>query len=539
MSPRINAEALPGDDISVPEVVNVPDQPVNLSEHTESGKPIVRVKPGSLQESVRAAEALLASTEQYFQRGGSIVHVYVDPVTGEAVIQELASLTLVHTLDGLSAWMKYDRRSDTWVHKDPDEKVCKILLKALKFEQLQPLLGVARQPYMRPDGSLCLKSGYDAVTGIYGAFSEGWPAVPDAPSRDEARLALSVLEGILTDVQFASECDKAAALSAFLTAVLRPSLTAAPMYHVRAHQIASGKSYLCMLITALATPQRGSPVGFPSSEEECGKLLLAQLIRSPAVIEFDNITSDLRPYRTLCTALTNDGMEGRVLGRTRVQKVGTRALFLSSGNNVGPIADMTRRCLTVNLDPRCDTPASRTFSRPNLIEEVYRDRQRYVCAALTVVRGWIAAGRPDPGCKAIANFGEWSGNCRQSLMWLGLPDPATAIFEGMSEDPERQLLGELLIGWKNHFGSKPTMVRDVVARSKSDLTGSDELLETLIEITGDRETVNHRKLGRWITRKAGVVVHGLRFVKAPKTRNVENWRVESVVSVTAVASSTD
>jgi hypothetical protein len=300
---------------------------------------------------------------------------------------------------------------------------------------------------------------------------------------------------------------------------------------VRAHQIASGKSYLCELITALASSQRGSPVGFPGGEDECGKLLLAQLMRAPAVIEFDNLTSDLRAYKTLCTALTSDGMEGRVLGGSKMQTVATRALFLSSGNNVGPVADMTRRCLTINLDPACESPGSRTFSNPHLAEEVCRERQRYVNAALTVARGWIAAGRPEIGGKAIASYADWSGYCRQSLMWLGQPDPATAIFEGMDDDPERQLLGQLLTEWSTRFGSAATMVRDVVARSKLYGPGSEEFAETLLEIAGDRDTVNHRKLGRWIMRRAGVVVNGLRFVRAPKTRNVENWRVESVKSV--------
>ena len=35
------------------------------------------------------------------------------------------------------------------------------------------------------------------------------------------------------------------------------------MFHVRAHMVGSGKSYLCELITAFATPQRGTPTTFP------------------------------------------------------------------------------------------------------------------------------------------------------------------------------------------------------------------------------------------------------------------------------------
>jgi hypothetical protein len=38
-----------------------------------------------------------------------------------------------------------------------------------------------------------------------------------------------------------------------------------------------------------------------------------------------------------------------------------------------------------------------------------------------------------------------------------------------------------------------------------------------------------------MTRNAGRIVDGLKLVKAPKTRNAENWRVESVRSVVSVS----
>ena len=55
--------------------------------------------------------------------------------------------------------------------------------------------------------------------------------------------------------------------------------------------VGSGKSYLCELITAFATPQNRTPTTFPGDNEECRKLLLAEC--APAVIEFDNLTGDL------------------------------------------------------------------------------------------------------------------------------------------------------------------------------------------------------------------------------------------------------
>jgi hypothetical protein len=281
------------------------------------------------------------------------------------------------------------------------------------------------------------------------------------------------------------------------------------------------------LITAFATPQRGTPTAFPSDDEECRKLLLAELLRAPAVIEFDNLTSDILPHKSICTALTSEFMSGRILGLSKTATVCTRALFLSSGNNVVPIRDMSRRCLTINLNPGVEIPAARTYKRPNLISEILQNREHYVSAALTIIRGWIVAGMPKTECKALAGFDDWSNLCRQPLLWLGYSDPASAIFEAIKEDPDREQLGRLLIAWRAVFGNAPTMVREAV--SKSTFSGDNmELKEILHDIADERGEINRHRLGRWIKRHEGQIVDGLRFTRCSGHTSAERWRTESV-----------
>lgn len=524
-----------GDELEVvPSGTEAGEEAAIVDRHAD-GRPIIYVRPGSLQQIMRDAEAHLAGTGHHFQRGGAIVTVRTDPATGETSVQDLNPQSLMHALDGVSVWMRFDKRGNTWTQVDPPSHICNLMIKMSQFDRLPVLKGIARQPHLRPDGSLCRASGYDAATGLFGVFDAEAFEVPDAPTLEQAERALELLSDLLCEFPFATPGDRSAALSAMLSAAIRPSLALAPLFHVRAPQIASGKSYLCALIGALATPQKGTPVGFPGRDEECSKLLLAQLIRSPGVIEFDNLTEDLKAHKSLCTALTSERMEGRILGRTKVATVDTRVLFLSSGNNVGPAADMTRRCLTIQLDPSCEVPASRTFRRPHLIAEVQRERDRYVSAAITVIRAWIVSGCPETPCAQVASFSEWSALCRQPLMWLGQPDPAKAIFEAMAEDPERELLGRVLTGWDELCGSAALRVSDVLSRLATGRPGAEDFTDALIEVAGDRERVNTRKLGRWISRNAGRVVSGRRLVRAPKTRNVESWRVESVRSVESVA----
>jgi hypothetical protein len=307
------------------------------------------------------------------------------------------------------------------------------------------------------------------------------------------------------------------------------------MFHARAHMVGSGKSYACELITALATPQRGTPTTFPADDEECRKLLLAELLRAPAVIELDNLTSDLVAHKSLCTVLTSEHMSGRILGVSKTATVSTRALFLSSGNNVGPVQDMTRRCITIHLDPGCEVPAARSFRRPELVREVLRERGRYVAAALTIVRAWIVAGRPRADCKSMAGYGDWSDLCRQPLLWLGLADATESVFEAMAEDPDRETLDRLLTGWQSAFGKTAAMVRDAVRVSKFG-DGHAELREVLHDIADERGEINRRRLGWWIRRHTGRIVDGRRFVRASGNRSAEAWQVESVSPVSSVSS---
>lgn len=499
-------------------------------------KPIIRIVAGEFHRVVDAAERELAQSGRHYQRGGLIVCVATDPGTRETKVLEVSQAALVPALAGAAIWERFDGRAQDWVRVDPPARHVTVLYDMSNYRYLPILNGIARQPYVRDDGSLMTKAGYDAATGMFGVFAEFEFAVPERPTRKDAEKALSLLKDLIEEFSFAKESDRAAALSAILTAAIRPSLSHAPMFHVRAHMVGSGKSYLCELISAFAMPQRTTPTTFPADDEECRKLLLAELIRAPAVIEFDNLTGDLVAHKSLCTTLTSEFLTGRILGVSKTATVSTRTLFLSSGNNVGPVQDMARRCITIHLDPGVEIPATRTFKRPDLVREVLRQRSLYVSAALTIVRAWIVAGRPRIECRSLVSYGDWSDLCRLPLLWLGCDDPTISVFEAIQEDPDRETLNRLLSAWHSVFGSTPAMIREAVKQADLSFEDHQELCEVLHDIASERGEINRRKLGWWIRRHAGRIVNGKRFVRAPGNSSSEKWRVESVLPVSEVLS---
>ncbi|MFH0783216.1 MAG: hypothetical protein V2B20_14880 [Pseudomonadota bacterium] len=497
-------------------------------------KPTIRVVDGEMNRVVDAAECELAHSGRHYQRGGLIVTVVTDPGTHETRVQDINQSSLVRALAGAVTWARHDGRSQKWVRIDPPARHAAVLFDAPSYPHLPVLNGLARQPYLRPDGSMMTEAGYDLTTGMFGVFNAREFVVPESPTRAMAEVAMVLLKSTLNEFSFASESDLAATLAAMLTAAIRSSIAHAPMIHVRAHMVGSGKSYLCELITTFATPQRGTPTTFPPDDEECRKLLLAELLRAPAVIEFDNLTSDLVAHKSLCTVLTSEYMSGRILGVSKTATVNTRTLFLSSGNNVGPVQDMTRRCISIHLDPGCETPAARSFTRPELVREVLRERGSYVSAALTIIRAWIVAGRPKTACKSLAGYGDWSELCRQPLLWLGMADPTASVFEAMADDPDREILGRLLNAWQSVFGKTAAMVREAVKQAMLSVEGNIELCEVLHDIADDRGEINRRKLGWWIKRHAGRIVDGRRFLRSSGNRSAEAWKVDVVESVSPV-----
>lgn len=486
--------------------------------------PNINVQAGEINRIVDIAEFELSKTGHHYQRGSIIVTVATDPQTKATNVKTLSLQSLTRDLAGLAVWWRFDNRKHGWVVCDPPEKHTRILHDATQYLHLPILNGIARQPYLRPDGSLVALSGYDGQTGMLGFFNSHDFTVPERPTKEQARTALLKLDALLSEFTFKNTHDKAAALSAILTAVIRQSLRLAPMFHISAPQIASGKSYLCELVTLFATPEKATPHSFPSDDDEMRKLLLSELLTAPAVVEFDNLTCDLMPHNSLCTVLTSEYVRGRILGQSMTTEVGTRAMFLSSGNNVEPVRDMTRRTVSIKLDPKCETPATRDFKN-NPVGEVRNKRAQYISYALTIIRAWIVAGKPKTEVKPLNSYEGWSELCRHPLLWLGFDDPATGVFETMAHDPDREDLGNFLGVCFEIYDTRPFKVADLVWGSAVQPNLKEVMPDFCIERDG---RFNNKRLGRWIKRQNGRIVNGLCLRQDTRvTGNVVQWRVES------------
>ena len=147
---------------------------------------------------------------------------------------------------------------------------------------------------------------------------------------------------------------------------------------------------------------------------------------------------------------------------------------------------------------------------------------------LNIILAWRKAGMPRTAIENIVTYnGAWSDYCRHPLIWLGLPDPATALIQQVTHDPDADTLKALMSEWYATFGSTPTTLRksiEVAIRENSSLL--EAMKEFPIEERGE---INRSKLG-WILKKnANRIVGGFEFQKSEADGRT-TWRVVNVNS---------
>lgn len=496
-----------------------PVDDLQIAQAEERTKPCIQVSPGDMHVSSADAEKVLADTGAYFTSAGAIVRIVGRDGRGiatEQVNEQTAKIVLSEMID-------WERKGQdrTWVRCDPPQGVVKALMFGQDRQHLQTLNGLARQPYFGAGGRLIALPGYDAGTGIYGAFDAKDYRLAN-PTRELAEHSLAYLCSLLDEFEFESEADQSAALAAVLTAVTRPSLSVAPAFNITATSSGSGKSYLADAITLFAGPDEPYRVSYPSGADEAGKLIVTVLMEKPAVVLFDDMQGNWKPFGPINRMLTSPTTTERLLGTNRSATVHTRALFLGTGNNIEPERDLRRRVVSIRLAPRHETPALRSFRR-DPVADLRKHRARAVECVLAIIGAFRAEGEPMAKVPAIGTYDDWSRFCRHPLMWLGLPDPAQSLIDQVSHDPERQSLAELLDAWHRHFGLRSVTVRQLIAKAEQ----KPDLMEAIEELpVMEGRSVNRNKLGWFISKNRGRRADGYRIEPGDSTER-RSWRVVS------------
>jgi hypothetical protein len=357
------------------------------------------------QESWKLLEAANAVSPEFFQFGNALC----DLVTGGNGVQAriLTITSLRNRLDRLADYVRFDKASDEYPSRPPKDLLEDLLAQA--SPPVAHLYGVARGPVCRPDGSIAASEGYDPATGLYLALGAlRVPPVADVPAHNDiARAKGLLLEELLGEFPFATAADQAHALSEIITPVVRSLISGpTPLHLNEASCPGSGKDLLADCASLTATGALPAAMTEGRDDDEWRKRLTTKLITSPTIVLIDNVHRRL-DSGALSAALERPLWEDRHRDRAGQSQVPVRCVWVCTANNPSLSDEIARRTARVRIDPQMETPWERSgFRHPDLRTWVRTHRGELLWAVLTLVRHWVACGRPK-GEQSIGSYESW------------------------------------------------------------------------------------------------------------------------------------
>jgi hypothetical protein len=312
------------------------------------------------------------------------------------------------------------------------------------------LESVVDYPVLRPDGSILDRPGYDPETGLLLEPAGPLPEVPGLPTRDDAFAARDALLEAVADFPFERPVHRAAWLAALLTPLARFAFTGpAPLFLVDANVRGAGKGLLLDAISRIVTGERFTIAAYTADEDELRKRITSLALAGDRLVLFDNLEGRFG-NAVLDAALTGTAWKDRILGVNRMAEAPLYMTWYATGNNVAVAADTARRVCHCRLESPEERPEERCgFRHPDLLAWVGENRGRLLAAALTILRAYCTAGRPDLGLPAWGSFEGWSRLVRSAVVWVGLPDPGeTRLLLQESADVTAECMGVLLECWE-------------------------------------------------------------------------------------------
>lgn len=418
------------------------------------------------------ASAALLRAPHIYSRAGKLVRVirleselkkrktkHVNPAT--LAIAELPQPSLQETLTRYAniVQLKDDGGDVRDEPAHPPPWLVKGLASRSVWAGMNEIAGVIESPLLLSDGSLLCRDGYDRDTGLFVALAPGMEAVavPERPSAQHVEQAVNALLDLVVDFPFVTEADRAAWLAGLLSFFGRELYEGpTPLFMVDAACAGSGKGMLVGIPSILATGHLPEPKGYlPDNPEEMGKRITSLAKSGERFVLFDNIEGPFGDS-ALNRALTTTSWKERLLGGNEEPRYPLLWTPWSTGNETQPVADMRRRVVPIRLFAKTEDPHDRAgFKHSNLLGHVRAHRAQYVSHALTVLRAFVLARKPQAGAtlvgstpapvKELGSFEDWSRVVGGAVRWATGIDPLRSrkLLEKIV-DPKKEALRAVL-----------------------------------------------------------------------------------------------
>jgi hypothetical protein len=510
-------------------------------------KPTIILRLGETRRAVNELEAALRAAGGLYARGGLIVSTasaklptWDGKTVIAQVIEERGDYALREDAEAAANFVKLDEAGNQTQITPP-----LALIKTLKDRKhrlrFPVLVGIVNCPSISAvDGTLLDEPGFDATTGIlFDPQGVRFPPVPKNPTRLDATVALGRLNKLIAKYDFETEDDKAVALSLFLTVIGRRGLPNVPMHALDAPVAGVGKSKLVDVASVMATGHEAGVIAWVKNPEESEKRLSAALMRGDPLIALDNCEAPLEG-ELINQVLTQTRLELRILGYSKLITTSCSATLCATGNNLVVKGDLTRRGVIGRLSTDTPRPELREFDF-DPVAVAKHNRGELVVAALTILRAYYVAGRPNRPKPALGSFGHWSDNVRGALIWLGCGDPVGTQDRLREKDPALVSMITVLTAWLERYGSTPRTANFAAHEANQRTRAFEEghfvekfvnpdFRDALAQVALRGRDIDVRVLGIWLSKnmERPVELDGKRLVvlkQAGKLHGNQQWQV--------------
>ena len=306
----------------------------------------------------------------------------------------LSSGEYYYRLCASADWYVVDKDGNEQDHHPPRD-LAELLTLAPPDARLPVLEGIYTHAVLianeQGQPALLATPGYHEGAGVIIAGTEAPPFPPDADP------VAALLEDLLLDFPFKTPADKANALAAGLTYIVKPFVGETPFMVWDKTEPGTGATKAAQSLYRAATGRDTGLTPYPKSEEEMGKLLTSHVMSGKESLLFDNVSGYVDSAQ-LAQLTSQHGKlwNGRLLSTNMLadRKVNTVAGMTSNKATLSP--EMIRRAVRIRLDRPVPDPSEWTpdgkgggwrYSLPD-------DTSRFRGVFEEMVRRWLDADAP-------------------------------------------------------------------------------------------------------------------------------------------------
>lgn len=476
----------------------------------------------------------LRNEENLFKRGSTLVEIIRSEQSGAIGGPILRVVPRPQIRDLITKHVNFARevvndKGITIVPASPPDYIAGAVESAGSWPGIRPIAGITETPIIRDDGTCFDSAGYDEVTDLLFEPSVGFPPLLANPDQDAAREAARMILEVVGDFPFATQGGWAAWLASVLTLLARNLIAGpTPLFLVTANVPGSGKSKLCDLAATIATGRDMARTVYPEADEEMAKQLLAVALEGRPTILFDNRDAgESVGGAALDLALTSESIRGRRLGHTEMLEVPFKAVIFATGNNLDLGGDALRRTVPIRLESKESRPEERESFKisGDLLAYVRSRRGELAIAALTIIRAFLVAGRPQASLTPM-DYPAWSGLIRQAVFWSTGTDPCEGRGELHEHDTRQAEIEAIVLGWGSLCESAAKY--SMTARTAIGLIESDPIrFEGLHDALADNQgQLTARGVGDRLRRHKNRPTRVGVLKCATNRDKVAEWRVE-------------